>query len=66
MLFYQDQKIYLKTLFCNILNVYTVTFDQFSPFLLSKSIAFFKKGKKEDKKEHLLLGNNMRMQQTHR
>jgi len=47
MLFYQDQKIYLKTLFCNILNVYTVTFDQFSPSLLSKSIAFFKKEKKK-------------------
>ncbi len=32
--------------FCNIINVITVTFAQFNAFLLNKSINFFKKKKK--------------------
>jgi len=30
-------------MFCNIINVFTVTFDQFSASLFSESIYFFKK-----------------------
>ncbi len=34
-------------IFCNIINVFTLTFNQFSAFLLYKSINFFKKKKKK-------------------
>ncbi len=37
--------IYLKY-FCNIKNVFTVTFDQINAFLLNKSINFFPKTNK--------------------
>ncbi len=32
-----------KTILCNIINVFRVTFDQFNAYLLNKSITFFKK-----------------------
>ncbi len=32
----------LTWIFCNILNVFTVTFDQFNASMLNKSINFFK------------------------
>ncbi len=41
-----DKKHLFKIeIFCNIRNVFTVTFDQFNTSLLSKSINFFQKGK---------------------
>ncbi len=37
----QENNIYLKCNFCNVVNLFTVTFDQFNRSLLSKSINFF-------------------------
>ncbi len=39
----RKKKIYLKYILCNIINVFTVTFNQFNASLLNKSINFFKK-----------------------
>ncbi len=41
-------------IFCNIMNVFTVTLDQFNASLLNKSINFLKKKKKSDTR--LLIG----------
>ncbi len=37
----EDQR--LHEIFCNIINVFTVTFDQFNASLLNKMIDFFQK-----------------------
>ncbi len=34
-------------IFCNIINVFTITVDEFNASFLNKSIAFFKKKKKK-------------------
>ncbi len=39
----KEQQLFEIESFCNIINVFTVTFEQFNAFLLNKSINFFKK-----------------------
>ncbi len=44
--FFQDSLncIYLKKyIFCNVINIFTVTVDQFNAYLLNKSINLFEK-----------------------
>ncbi len=44
----KEQHLFETEIFCNIINVFTVTFDQFHVFLVNKYINFFKK-----KQQHL-------------
>ncbi len=37
------EHLFDKEIFCNIINVFTVTFDQFNASLRNKSIIFFQK-----------------------
>ncbi len=39
--FFDDKKVKKSSIFCNIKNVFTVTFNQFNVTLLNKSIDFF-------------------------
>ncbi len=39
----KEQHLFQIEIFCNILNVFTVTFDRFNVYLLNKNINFFKK-----------------------
>ncbi len=48
----EEQHLFEIEIFCNIINVFTVTFDQFNESLLNKSINFLKdKKKKTDHKQ---------------
>ncbi len=38
----KEQHLFETKIICDIINVFTVTFDQFNMFLMNKSIAFFK------------------------
>ncbi len=38
---FKEQHLFETEIFCNIINVFTVTFDQYNESLLIKSINFF-------------------------
>ncbi len=44
---YKQKLLFEVDIFCNILNVFTVTFDQFNASLLNKSLHFFQKQNKK-------------------
>ncbi len=46
----KEQHLFEIEILCNILNVFTVTFDQFNTSLLNKTIHFLKKNKIIDPK----------------
>ncbi len=39
----KEQHLFEIEIFCNIINVFTVTFDQLNAFLMNQIIHFFKK-----------------------
>ncbi len=39
----KEQHLFETEIFCNIINVFTVIFDQFNASMLNKNINFFKK-----------------------
>ncbi len=50
---FKEQHLFETEIFCNIINVFIINFDQFKAFLLNKSINFynfFPKKKKINKK----------------
>jgi len=40
---FKERDLFEIEIFCNIIHIFTVTFDQFNASLLNKSINFFKK-----------------------
>ncbi len=42
------EHLFETKIFCNFINVFIVTFDQFNPFLLNESINFFQKSNRTD------------------
>jgi len=44
---------------CNIINVFTVTFDQFNASLIHNSFNFFKKAQKSLKKSHITINQTL-------
>ncbi len=46
----QKSRIFGIEIFCNIINIFTVTFDQFKNSCLNKSINFFKKCRMQSQK----------------
>ncbi len=52
---FKEQHLFETEIFCNIINVFIINFDQFKAFLLNKSINFYNFLKKKNYTDSKLL-----------
>jgi len=55
----KEQHLFETEIFCNIINVFTVTFDQFNAFLQNEIIIFCRKEQKQKLTDSKLLNGSI-------